>query len=1425
MVKFDLKKIKYFRKNDHIRRWRAVLAMFFGLVLMLVGAGYIGAKNGWFGGGAAVPEDTFSRGLVGYWSFDEGKGNVAYDASGNGNNGTLTGGPKWTVGNNGGALQFDGNDDYVEVNSMSLARTQEGWFYFKQSAQSKQLWMYLFNNLYQHSANNYIYINGTADYFPVNIPIGKWSHIVFVYDPADDLTAALYVNGVRYNIVQQGGVHTVNVPSRMGASSVPGSFFQGLIDGVRIYDRALSVAEVKYHYNHGGPVVYWSFDEGGGTFAKDLSGNNNDGIISGFGTTDTGTAETGDSLTLTDNDKSWVKNQWIGGKITVTGGTGVGQVRTIFSNLASSIAVSEAWAIIPDATSAYSIIQGDTFVTGKYGAAVQFDCNNDLVYRNNPVINSNGEYYISFWLKLNSDTTELYRTVQQILVTNSWWGPLFSEVETNNKLNFRIGNNSSQSTLTSNAILAKNTWYHVGLAAKSGEYQKIYINGVLDAEQATTKTINLSDITKLQLGYQSSSYGLNGVIDDFKFYNYVRSVEEIRLESQAGLATHLGPSGKSCAEDLADCIDQGLVGYWPMDEGAGQVVYDKSDNLANGTVGDSTASAPDDAKFVQGKVGGAAYFDGKDDHVQVIKGGLFGVNQTSIEVWVKTTSGGTVWWYGYGSSSSGVVHAFRIENNRVLIEMGDWMNWYINGEQANLLDGNWHHIVITFDRPNVLYYRDGKLIASNTRNNPNAAGYRLSIGKSYNDYTDVSGSFYKGEIDELKIYNRTLAEEEVRYRYNQGGPVGHWKFDEGSGTKVADASGNNNDGTIYGAVWTDGKYGGALNFDGINDYVDGGNGRSVNITGNVTVEAWVNTETLPPGAGSWEGIVGKKDGASNGYFLAVDSYGGATTGFVFGNSASGGNFARAPGESYSGIGVWKHLVGTYDGAAFKIFVNGDLKGTQPYAAGLTASTNPIRIGNVSGYAFFDGLVDDVRVYNYVRTAEQIKLDYQAGMAVYFGPSGKTCSEDPASCMDKGLVGYWDMEEGGGTVLKDETGNGNNGMLTGGPKWADGKDGGALFFDGKNDFVDAGNGSLFNFTTQDFSIEAWINPSVLNKDQFIVSKGWGTSTNGFSLILQNAANRIYFSTSQSGASQSSYSVPITQPNIWYHVIAVRSGTNGKIYINGKLANASYAAHLDPGLTTDSVRFGTRRDGYSWFNGKIDGVRIYERALSVEEVKYHYNQGAPMAHWDMDEGAGLVLNDSSGNHNRGLISGATWAQGKYGSALNFDGLDDYVDGGSSSVLDITGDITLQAWFKTTISSAQTKVILSRCTTGAADQQYHIDVTNNVATGYWANGNAFGAGDFVTGTKLVADGQWHHVAMVGDTVNDNLYLYVDGLLEAQISKSTSPVSEPINIVSIGKKMGSTSTGPFNGSIDDVRIYNYARKAEQIRMDYQQGLATHLK
>jgi len=154
------------------------------------------------------------------------------------------------------APTFYGNDDYVELPShITTAKTQEGWFYFTQLASAEGSWKYLFNNLYQHSINNYLYFIGTHDYFAWVPSSNTWYHIVITYtDPSNTNTAKLYINGAyTKSISQQSGEHDIDSIYRI--SSPSSNSFNGIILLVRVYKAALTPAEVMHNYTHH-PLYY-----------------------------------------------------------------------------------------------------------------------------------------------------------------------------------------------------------------------------------------------------------------------------------------------------------------------------------------------------------------------------------------------------------------------------------------------------------------------------------------------------------------------------------------------------------------------------------------------------------------------------------------------------------------------------------------------------------------------------------------------------------------------------------------------------------------------------------------------------------------------------------------------------------------------------------------------------------------------------------------------------------------------------------------------------------------------------------------------------------------------------------------------------------------------------------------------------------------
>jgi len=197
-------------------------------------------------------------GLVGAWSFNAGSGTTAADASGRGNHGTLNGATWTQSGQLGSALLFDGVNDRVDIPdspSLGLAAgmTLEAWVRPTTTTGWRSVlvkerpggWVY---SLYSSDAGNrpssYLRLKSDVGLVgPAALPVGTWSHVATTYDGT---THRLYLNGTQVASVNRSGkIGTSPKPLRIGGNSVFGEWFSGAIDEVRIYNRALTAAEIS----------------------------------------------------------------------------------------------------------------------------------------------------------------------------------------------------------------------------------------------------------------------------------------------------------------------------------------------------------------------------------------------------------------------------------------------------------------------------------------------------------------------------------------------------------------------------------------------------------------------------------------------------------------------------------------------------------------------------------------------------------------------------------------------------------------------------------------------------------------------------------------------------------------------------------------------------------------------------------------------------------------------------------------------------------------------------------------------------------------------------------------------------------------------------------------------------------------------------
>jgi hypothetical protein len=235
-----------------------------------------------------------------------------------------------------------------------------------------------------------------------------------------------------------------------------------------------------------------------------------------------------------------------------------------------------------------------------------------------------------------------------------------------------------------------------------------------------------------------------------------------------------------------------------------------------------------------------------------------------------------------------------------------------------------------------------------------------------------------GAVTEAKIAADAVADSKIqtaaiRFVTSRVGEVLDFPFDEGTGITTRDLSEYENNGTIYGASWVDGKYGKALSFDGINDYVEALDSTSLNITGDkLTVSLWVKMTNKGGVMGT---ILGKGKYKIFGYDAPawdpslLDAY-------MFGVTIAGIEY-YSPRFIMNQYETWHHIVGVYDGAYLSLYIDGVLRGTPTARTGNIQSSAGIPL-RIQEDVLLDIDVDEARVYNRALSAEEVKTIYRLG---------------------------------------------------------------------------------------------------------------------------------------------------------------------------------------------------------------------------------------------------------------------------------------------------------------------------------------------------------------------------------------------------------------------------------------------------------------
>jgi len=200
----------------------------------------------------------------------------------------------------------------------------------------------------------------------------------------------------------------------------------------------------------------------------------------------------------------------------------------------------------------------------------------------------------------------------------------------------------------------------------------------------------------------------------------------------------------------------------------------------------------------------------------------------------------------------------------------------------------------------------------------------------------------------------------------------------------------------------------------------------------------------------------------------------------------------------------------------------------------------------------------------------------------------------------------------------------------------------LEFDGVDDYVALGNSTALGFTSQDFTIEAWIKSGNITKGMQIFQRhGW--NADGYRLNTGTGGN-IQFYTFQSGANQlSKSSSGVLVAGNWSHVAAVRQGASVRVWVDGVDVTTTFGSHIGPAYSASRQTYIGTSYAPEAFNGTISEVRVWNYARSESEIKadmYEELTGSESGlagYWKLNEGAGTIAHDSTANNNHGTLEG--------------------------------------------------------------------------------------------------------------------------------------------------------------------------------------------
>jgi gliding motility-associated-like protein len=567
---------------------------------------------------------------------------------------------------------------------------------------------------------------------------------------------------------------------------------------------------------------------------------------------------------------------------------------------------------------------------------------------------------------------------------------------------------------------------------------------------------------------------------------------------------------------------------------------------------------------------------------------------------------------------------------------------------------------------------------------------------------------------------------------------------------------------VSGSVGTNNVFIGVLSFDGVNDKVTVADNNALDLTTNYTMEAWIYPRAFP----FLGGIISKyHSNSANGYHLRL-SHAGNSRGLSFDEMITADNILTA--------NTWYHVAAVNNNGTRKLYVNGVEVALTGTPTTVLANSDPLIIGRDfdGGNAgrFFNGDIDEVRLWNFAKTQAQVVAQKDISL---------TGSES-------NLVLYYNFNQG--------TPGGNNTSITTVSNLASGSYTGTL------------NG--FDRTSTSSNFVASTNAPVIG--------------GGSSLCL---GSPLQLTHSVSGGT---WSIPATTGLAISNsgVLTGTTSTTATSVVVSYLYTYNGCEYTD----TKSITIGQQLTV-----GTATGNQTLCSSAAASAITLAGNTSGSTIQWQSSPDNATfsnISNATAASLSPGSLTSTTYYRAAvttaacgtlysnvitkgYNNSLNFDGTNDFVEIPDNNALDLSSAFTIEAWvFPTESGATRGQMIIGKVDDTqnglSADLAYSLRFGTNGFRAEIGNGTLYAVKE--SGIQNVKLNQWQHVSLVFDGSTGSLNLYLDGVVQG--SATTTGFSAVKNSYS-SLKLGAYSTyfgQYFKGGLDEVRIWNTARTAQEI-------------